>query len=304
MTRLAGRNLVPLDIGGIKIIASTASGGANDRRIARYRAIGVNGAELEDLGQDERQDGFTATVTEAEFVSLDAIKEAGKPVTIVHPLFGSYQGRLAACRWTASSRSGVEVQLTIVEDGAATTKQLWAPASVFGASVGASTAWGDANSTLLDLASVPDLTADIWGGISDLTDAWTAFDDALSLIEQGAAGLAEAAAALTDLDSAVNGLMDVVDGAWGIIDGIAEVALEDTMYPLLRAARGVVESLSSAAIGTVVHTTQMATSLADVARKYLGSDDDAALDAILAQNPSQIDYGWVPAGVSLMIAVE
>lgn len=305
MTRLANRNVVPLDISGIKIIATAVSGGNNDRRIARYRSIGVNGADLEDLGQDERQDGYTATVAEYVFLQLEAIKEAGKPVTIVHPIFGTYQGRLASCKYTATTRSGVEISLTLIEDGTAAKKNLNVVQSLPAWSGAANAAWSLANESILDLASLDDLPTDIFTAIGDLTTAWNAFSAVGDLVAVGAATFDEISATLTDLGSAVDSMISTVDNAWGVVEGIADIALEDTLYPLMAAARGVADSVRATTSGrTIALVTAGATSLADIARKYLGRDDDDAIDLILAQNPSQIDSAWVPSGMSLTIPIE
>jgi len=55
---------------------------------------------------------------------------------------------------------------------------------------------------------------------------------------------------------------------------------------------------------TITHTTAAASSIAGIARQYLGRDDDDAIDLILAQNPSQIDVAWVPAGFTMTVPIE
>jgi len=237
MARLPGRNTVELVIGTVKLIATTIAGGNNDRRIAKYSAIGVNGAELEDLGQDENQDAYTANVSESVYLQLKTIKEAGKAVTIVHPLFGTYQGRLVSCKYAGTTRSGLDISLVILEDGAAANSTLkTTPANLPAWDGKAKAAWSDASDSLTSLAVLPDMPDDILAGIDGLVGSWNAFSDVVSLVQAGAAAAGEIAYAFSSLSTSVTGMMNLVDNAWGVVEGISDVALEDTLFPLVMPA--------------------------------------------------------------------
>jgi hypothetical protein len=299
--RLPDRSVVQLDIGGVKLTVTSLSGGNNDRRIARYRALGVNGAELEDLGQDERQDSYAAVVSEVTFLELEAIKEAGQAVQIVHPLFGTYLGRLVSLRYQASSRSGIGITLAVVEDGVARAKGITAP-SLPSAAGACSAAWADVNASILDLAVLPGLPAEIYAGIATITTQWAQWSGLQTMALAGLVSGQSLAASMQDLGTAADTLLAATDNQWGLLAGIEAICLEDSLFPLMTAVRAAVNAASATtARGFVTHTTASACSLAWLALQYMGREDDDTLDLILAQNPNQVDVAWVRAGVTITI---
>ena len=299
--------LVQARIGTIEFAAIATSGGG-DRRLARHGAIGMDGEFLEDLGEGARTDEIQAILTERQWVELDRIRRTGQVVDIVHPLFGSYMGRVASCHYQAGLRDHVEVTVVVVEDAEHKPLQI-KPQSP-------SAAASKLTSALADLQDAYGEISDFAETVSDFADSAYSdiVDGATSIVDLVEAGIDTAADAWHAASAAYETL---TDGVATIIDEIQDAADEistdlwdsvldvyDQAHSVAVAARETLDAITSSLASTWRQVTvQTIRPLEQNIRETVGSVTDDIIAMVLAANPDLTDPLMVPAGVVLQIPV-
>ena len=306
MTTTRDDTLVLCRIGSLEFPAISASGGETERRIAAHGAIGMDGQFTEDLGEDARRDTLNAVLTEEQWLKLDRIRRAGKVVDIVHPLFGSYRGRVVSCPYEAGEMDHVDVSITLIEEGE--HRQYTIQPSLAQSAQAAQNALYDvlAASTELYEALGSD-GADFIASANLVAEAafasYGAFLD--DILEGAEKTWGEAGAAFDAFAESMGAVVEVVDtlsSATAITESAS--ALVDACYASIAAARAVVDSVGS-------EITDMWTSLDvpidrtidSILEEHFGEVSEEYLDTLLSSNPELIDLVAVPAGVSLRLPV-
>jgi len=285
-------------VGPIEFVAASVSGGGTARRLAIYEAIGVDGAELEDLGQGPRREVLKARLDEGVWQKLENLKRDGKAVQCVHPLFGVFTGRVESCPYEAGPKSLVDCTITLIEDGQHTVQLAPITLSLPDAASAFSAGLDD-----LDGLAMPDEWTDAQGNYGFTMDSFSDFDSTLSDVMSGGSSW-------TDLGSAFDSLVDTVDSVVTAVEGEirdlgqAGADMMDTALDLANKARQCVDAAQDE-LATVWEPFQVRGSLsvAELARDWLGSDDDDAIDQILDSNPSIIDINSIPEGMDILIPI-
>lgn len=288
-------------IGNIEFTASRATGGGK-RRLAIYEAIGIDGAEIDDLGEGPRIETLEASLDEVVYWNLENLRREGQVQTIVHPLFPIFQGRIHELTYDANEKERVNAKIILVEDGEWTLSLAPVVITLGQASQNAKNAADDLFSAGLDDLDLPD---DLASANVGMNSAWTDLDGVLDQVELGEASWFELGGAFDLLGDAADSLITAVDGAIDDVVGLAELSIDDFTYDLMGAARSVVDAAQQdvAAVWEPIKTT-IDRSVADVALQYLGADDEDAENKILQSNPGIIDLNLIPAGFDLLIPVE
>lgn len=304
MTRLAGRTAVKLTLGSIEIIATDLDGGGT-RRIVKHHSIGVDGADLQDMGEDARVDTYNATVSDEIAADLEALRKDAKKITITHPLFGSYEGRIESLQYKASSKSGVDVVIKTVEDGVAATRITGTTVSLPSAAGSARAAWSDASDAFDTISEIEDLPGKITDAIDAIEVGWEAFDGVLTAVESGVQTWRELSASAAELGGLVQDTITAVDDAISDVTELAETALEDSLYPLMQAANYAVDAArETTAKAWQTASVAVPSSIGQVARMIYGRDDDAACDLVASYLPDRIDYAFIDAGTRFTLPVD
>jgi hypothetical protein len=283
---------------------ATSTGGGGKRRIAQYNAIGVDGAVLEDLGEDARVETLKAYLTESEWIELDNIRREAKTKTFVHPLFGVYEARLAECTYEATILEGVTASLTIIEDGDHTI-QLAPVVVTIPAAASAARGAADAFSEGLDDLSDLDGFSDAFDlSVLDMTDALSSWDSILDLAEAATSTWEQMGAEFDKLSSAAEGFIDQLDAAYDSVADLATLGLEDLVYCTIATARECVDSVQNSLSGALQPFKVVSpVGLWEVARNLMGSDDEDTIAQLLALNPSVVDLDCLPSGLELQVPI-
>lgn len=291
----------------VKFWAVRASTQEPQRRLAMYAGIGVDGAVTEDLGQDAGIEVLEAIVDEDVYNKLYVIKHEAKVVTIVHPLFGVFEGRLANITYDAGPADMLNIVCTCIKHGdpaglfvasANTTAQNKATAN--SAYDDLSTPTGD-NMTLSDLGDF-DISTGLPAASTNFASAFGTFSAIMDTVAAANGLWTDAAAAFTEFAESAGDLIDVIDD---FADATQEmVDMVDKTYYLLDVARDWVDSVERQA-STVWHPFKVRNplSLAEIALSIVGDDSEDVIDAILNRNPTLVDICAIPPGVELSIPV-
>ncbi len=289
-------------IGTVKFWATRATPQATPRRIVQYGGVGVDGAALEDLGEDARVEILNATVTEFVYQDLKAIKTAAEKVTIVHPLFGVFEGRLWDVTYDAGPNDMVDIVCTCIEDGDPADLFITRIDTTASAKQSATSAFDDLGLDDLDgLQDLPTSTGLPAAG-TNLTSSWNNFSTVMDDVSQADALFTDVAAAYNELASAGGELIDAIDEFSDATQSM--VNLVDSTYELLNTARDYVDAMEkqvSDVWQNLMITTPM--SLAEIALELIGDASEETIDIILDRNPTLIDICAVPIGVELSIPV-
>jgi len=292
-------------IGEIEFTAIAATGGG-ERRIARHGAIGMDGEYMEDLGEAARTDEIRAVLTEAQWLQLDEIRRRGKAVDIVHPLFGSYIGRVVAAKYEGGLRDHVDVTITVVEDAEhrPTRPRALNPSAAASKLAGAAS---DLEQIPLDYPELQDVSSS--QAISAFDDVVASARDIVDLVEAGVTTAADAwhaaSAAYETITSGVATVVDdirntVADVATDLADPMLEIY--DQVHSVVVAARETIDAISDSLADTWRQvTTTTIRPLDQIIRDAVGEVSDDLIDAVLASNPALTDPLMVPAGVTVRI---
>ena len=306
MTSLRESLYTKAQIGSIQFEAASASGGGK-RRLAIHEAIGVDGATIEDLGEAPRVEHLSAHVGEDVYLKLENLRREATVQTCTHPLFGTFQGRIHEISYEAGTKHGVNIKLTLIEDGqhalvlAPVTLSLPSSAGAFAAGLDD---WGDINTEADFESYLSDESFGIVQGLgSDFLGFANAFDTVLDAVQSGTSTWAALGSALDDLGSSLDSF---VDGVYGLADEIGQAGMDiiDASYSLVRAARDCVDAAQSEA-ATILQPFKVATpvGVAALCREFLGSDDDDMIDLFLESNPTIIDLNAIPSGLDIVLPV-
>ena len=301
--------LTKAKIGTLEFVPTGCNGGDNPLRLAKHGAIGMNGQWGEGLGMDARVDTFQAVLTEAECKQLDEIKNAGKIVNIVHPIFGAYKGWVISAPWQAGKLDHVDVTITTMEEG---EHQQWVNLpSLNAAAAAAKQALGGASGAFDNMTDAFD--SGISAGILEdfdvlgISDAFDVFDDFVDDVVSGVEKTwQEAGAAYDAITGAVDSALTVIDGIEDMVtDAVDSVAAyTDAIYTVASTAREIVDAIGS----SLTQVWRTATYVTDypidaILIEYLGEATDETMGILLDNNPGLIDMLFVPGGFELQIPV-
>jgi len=286
-------------IGSVKFWATRATPQSTPRRVVQYTGIGITGAVTEDLGRNARTEILNATVDETVYLDLDGIKNAGKVVTIVHPLFGVFEGRLVDVTYDAGPNDMVDIVCTVVEHGD--------PTDFFIIKVGTTASKKqsvDAVFADLDLDELGDFptSSGLPSAGAGLSNGYSNFSSVMSAVSAGDGLWADVSAAYSELAEAGNTLIEAVDA---FEDATQEmIDMVDTTYELIDVARDYVDAMEKQ-VADVWQNLRIDTplSLAEIALELVGDASEETIDLILDRNPTLIDICAVPIGVTLSIPV-
>jgi hypothetical protein len=288
-------------IGNVSFWATRATPQPTPRRIVQYTGVGITGAQTEDLGQDARTETLTATVDELVYLDLDQIKKEANVVTIVHPLFGVFQGRVLDVTAEATPDPMVDITVTVVEHG--DPADLFAPirASTASLSNSASAAYADMSGDLDDLDDFPTDTG-LPSANQNFQGAYNNFTAVADSVNSADAVWTEAAAAYNELATATNVLIDTIDDYAAATQEM--VSIVDSAYELIDVTRTWVDTMANQAESVwqdfrVLHPL----SLAEIALDIMGDASEETIDLLLERNPTLIDVTAVPIGVNLSVPV-
>jgi hypothetical protein len=292
-------------IGTVSFVAASVSG-AGKRRLQGGAAIGVDGEEFEDLGENARTEQIEATVDETTYLELEGIRRDAKRVTCQHPLFGVFEGRISDLSYKANERQGVDISVTLIEDG--DHSRVMAPVQVsFPQASGAATASLDAFSEGLD--EIPsDVGGDLLGEVAACGSLISTFETALSSAALGGiAAVQDLAGAFGELSVGVDSLISSFDLAAESVASLADSDLVDLALSAVNATRQAVEALSNEST-LVWQPLPVAGPLGLDAVAYdrameLGIDPDDALAQILSANTDLVDLVAIPTGFTLWLPV-
>lgn len=289
-------------IGTVKFWATRAATNANPRRIVQYNGIGVDGASTDDLGVNARVETLNAIVDEDIYAQLLTIKNEAKIITMVHPLFGAFEGRLMDVVPDAGPDDMVDIVCTLCESGDPTALFVTTINTTASAKQAATSAFDNLGLDDLDgLADFPTSTGLPAAG-AGMNQSWASFSGVMDQVSS-------ADALWTDVTAAYNDLAVAGDTLINAIDGYAEatqdmIDMVDTTYELLGDARSFVDSMEQR-IGSVWQDLKVVNpiSLAEIALDLIGDDAEETIDLILERNPTIIDLNAVPVGFTLSIPV-
>jgi hypothetical protein len=92
--------------------------------------------------------------------------------------------------------------------------------------------------------------------------------------------------------------------AWDTVSDLADLDIQDLTYAAIDAARDVVDAMEQQTGNVWEEFTAMATvSVAELAREFIGFDDDESIQRILDRNPQLIDVSAILPGVSISIPI-
>jgi hypothetical protein len=295
--------LVKLKIGSLEIIPTDCGGGDNPRRVAKHGAIGMDGEWTEDLGEDARTDNFTATISESDWLKLDRIKRAGLVVDIVHPLFGSYRGRVISCPYKANALDMVDVTITTIEEGE--HRQYSILPSLGQAIAAARKSYEDVGMSGWIIET--ELGDDFAGWPTDAVSGLASFGAFLSDLESGIEKTwQEAGAAYDAVSTMADIVVDTVDAITDLPSDLIEQVstLTDSVYDLVSSAREIVDAIGSDVADTWRRVSSAAERTIDgVLLEYLGEATDETLALLLGANPELIDLVILPGGTEIKIPV-
>lgn len=297
--------LAKCKIGTVEFIAAAVSGGG-ERRLAGGGAIGVDGEEFEDLGENARTEIVKALVDETTYQELDALRREGKPVICTHPLFGVMNARIRTIPYDADEKQGVAITVTLVEEGDHAKYTALSQVS-FPQASSAATAAASAFSEGID-----DLPDDIPGDLLTEATACAGFIDGFTdaLADAALGGIASVqslSGAFGELVDAVDSTIDAFDRAAEDLASLVDSDLADLALSCVNAGRQAVDALVSAS-ATIWQPLSVSGPLgfeavaADVAAS-LGIDPDDAFDRILTSNPSLVDLLAFPSGATVWLPV-
>jgi len=288
----------------VEFIAAACSGGGK-RRLVGGGSIGVDGEDFEDLGENARTEQIKATVDEQTYLELDSVRRAAKPVVCTHPLFGVIWARLSDLSYDADEKQGVNISITLVEDGDVSVF-LNVNATSFPQASGAAGAAADAFAEGLDdLDDLDDFGGEFLSVVENCGDLVDAFTDALEVAGEGGLAAVQAlSGAFGELVDGVDSMLEQFDTAAASFASLIDSDLPDLAYALVDAGRVAVDALVSAST-TVWQPLQTSApmGLDAVALEFLGSSDDDAIDRILSANPELIDLIALPPGVTVWLPV-
>jgi len=286
-------------VGSVKFWAKRANPQPTPRRLAQYIGVGVTGASLEDLGRNARVEILTAEVTEDIYVDLDFIKDAAKVITIQHPLFGVFEGRLADVTYDAGPNDMVDIVCTCIEDG--DPKVLFVPAANTTAQKKQSADSTFDNLTLSAFDAAP-TSSGLPSASASLDSSFSSLSAVMDAVSSADALWADASAAFSDLASAGDVFIDAVDSFQDATQEMVDMV--DTTYELINTAREWVDAVENQVAGVWQNmriTTPL--SIAEIALGLVGKDDEDTIDLILSRNPTLIDLNAVPVGFELSIPI-
>jgi prophage DNA circulation protein len=289
-------------IGTVKFWATSAQTNANPRRIVQYTGIGVDGAATDDLGVNARIETLNAIVDEDIYAQLLTIKNEAKVITMVHPLFGAFEGRLMDVVPNAGPDDMVDIVCTLCESGDPTALFVTTINTAASAKQSATSAFDNLGLDDLDgLSDFPTSTGLPAAG-AGMNDSWASFSGVMDAVDSADGLWTDVAAAYNDLADAGNTLIEAVDG---FVDATQDmVDMVDSTYDMLNEARNFVDAVEQQ-IGSVWQDLKVTTplSLAEIALELIGDDTEETIDLILDRNPTLIDLNAVPVGVTLSIPV-
>jgi len=291
------------DIGGVTFWATSASGPGAPRSIVQHGGIGVTGAVTVDLGRPARTETLKATVDETVFLKLIAVKDAAKVVDITHPLFGTFQGRVQDVPYEAGPDDMVDITVTVIEHGEPSILLAPAVVTLSSAAADADAAFANLGDDLDGLGDFP-LTDDLTNNITNINSSYSTFSGALDDAQQGVASFEDIAAEFTAFAQAGQALVDSVDTAWDTVTELADFSVQDLVYETIDAARDCVNSMERQ-LGNVWEEFQVrgSVSIAELAREFIGADDDDSIQLILDRNPQIVDVSAILPGVSVSIPI-
>ncbi len=309
----------PAQVGRFTFWATAAPHGGS-RRIAEYPTIGGEGADTEDFGSDARHFMLGAVLAEDVYLDLYNEMDQAKVVDCVHPRFGVMRARVLSVAAEVPLQERVDAKIELVEHGQRVTNL---PPVSFDVTAARARGLMDTDNPFYEgldeimvlgatSGTIPDGITD---GITDTWSAWETFDGVLTAIEQGTAAWEEVTAAFDDLaanastliesieetvDAVVSAPGDIRDAVTTIVDTV----VYDSAYELITAARDCVDAAQFPA--TTVWRAWRAmqpTTLAELAREYLGAPTDASIQEILDANPELLDVNAVGVGIEIALPV-
>jgi hypothetical protein len=286
-------------IGPVKFWATRATQQPTPRRIVQYIGVGVTGASLEDLGENARTEIMNGIVDENIYNDLLKVKRAAKVVTIAHPLFGVFEGRLVDVTYEAGPDDMVDIACTCVEDGDSIGLFVTAVVTTAQKKQSADSIFNDMD--LGELDDFPSSTGLPSAG-SGLSSGYASFSAVMDSIESADALWTDASAAFVDLAEAGNAVIDAIDGYAASTQSMID--LVDSTYELLDVARDWVDSVQNQ-VGSVWQNLKVTSpvSVAEVALELIGEDTEDVIDLILDRNPTLIDINAIPVGFQLSVPV-
>lgn len=289
-------------IGPVKFWATSASPQSTPRRIMQYTGVGVNGASLEDLGENARTEILNATVTEYVYQDLVDVKRAAEVVVIVHPLFGVFDGRLSDVTYQAGPNDMVEIVCTCIEHGDPADLFIARVNTTANAKQSASAAFDNLGLDDLDgLADFPTSTGLPTAG-ANTQASWDNFSAVMDEVDNSDALWTDVASAYNDIATSCGVLIDTIDEYADATQDMIDMV--DSAYELINTARDYVDAVEnqvSDAWQNLKITTPL--SLAEIALDLIGDASEETIDLILDRNPTIIDICALPIGVEISIPV-
>jgi hypothetical protein len=302
---IRSRLLAKCKIGSVEFVAAAVSGGG-ERRLAGGGSIYNDGEEFEDLGENARTEILEAVVDEGVYLELVEIRRAAKPVVCTHPLFGIMWARLWKMPYKANEKQGVDITITLVEDGDVSVFLNVNPTSFPQASSAATAAASAFSESIDDLPD--DITGDLFTEATACAGFIDGFTDALADAALGGiASVQSLSGAFGELVDAVDSTIDAFDRAAEDLASLVDSDLADLALSCVNAGRQAVDALTSAS-STIWQPLSVSGPLgfdavaAGVAES-LGIDTDDAFDRILTSNPSLIDLLAFPSGATVWLPV-
>jgi phage tail protein X len=314
----------PAKIGPISFDATAASGSFS-RRLVKYHGIGMDGAELDDLGEDARVETLRAELEEDVFIALEKLRRRGEKVACVHPLFGTMTARVEALSYDADQRPMVDCQITLVEDGyRPRPPQPVRVDAYYQANLAKAAAMRAGVEDWLN-APLPDLDADdALESMRELLAGFELGDWELPLAEALLEGFRAVEGFVDAMDDFISGFQDweFLSGAYSVLNDSISWALgsfdtiksavesvidfnwEDYCFDLLDSAQAMVAAATDTATQLWSSLTAKGPlTLDELAAEFLGTTDQEAIDAILANNPGLVDASVVPAGFEIFLPI-
>lgn len=277
--------------------------GNRPRRLVRYPGVKVDGEKLEDIGEGARTETWEAYLDEFEFARLEALRKEANVQTVVHPLYGTFQARIADLAHEITPRHGLKATITLVEDGFPAADRAEAvlgeaePASARQKARAAKSVYDD-----LDFDDL-ELPADLVSSQETFEESWAAFDQTIADVESGATTPDSLSGAYVDLGASVEDVLrdweaaEVLDGDLLLYD------LEDVLLELMDAARLAVEASLVTSTTWTSFEARAALSLPELVADWFGDVDDATLDLVLDYNPELIDLMAIDVGTQIVLPV-
>ena len=296
-------------IGGIEFVATAASGGQT-RRIARYEAIGWDGAALEDYGEGPRVETIRGRLDEIIYSKLRNVQQAGKAVEIIHPLFDVFDGRIEQISYEADTKSLVNATIVVIEEGAPQIISVSALTLPQASAVytGATNAFNE---------GIDDLPAGIPTALSSsITAAQGANDEfgtSLESVLDDDADFGVLGGLFDDLATEMNGVIEAMDDAVnavynetiGAVEELVDSTISDAAYAVINAAQDAVTAAQQeTAVVWEPFTVIEELSVAELAIDWLGEDSDKNITLILESNPAIIDVNAVDSGFELLVPIQ